>query len=81
MRKQVLVDCLILGLLALSVMPAAAKGDKVSELYRANAMVPGVVGPGAAASVDIKVTRFSTEAEEATLQQALKAHGPQGLFQ
>lgn len=81
MRTHVPVGSLVLSLLVVAAIPAVAKEGKVSELYRANAMVPGVVGPDAAASVDIKINRFSTEAEEATLQQSLQTHGPQGLFQ
>jgi hypothetical protein len=82
-RKQgfsaVVTLCLLFATLVLTSSPANAKSDKVSELYRANAMVPGAVGPGAAASVDIKINRFSTDAEEEDLRKALKAHGPQGL--
>lgn len=74
-----LLGCLLLGSLLFATNAAEAKGDKVSELYRANAMVPGAVGPGASASVDIKINRFSTDAEEEDLRMALKAHGPQGL--
>jgi hypothetical protein len=79
-RGVFLVGCLLLGSLLITASSASAKGDKVSELYRANAMVPGVVGPGAAASVDIKINRFSTDAEEGSLRLALKAHGPEGLY-
>lgn len=74
-----LLGCLLLGSLLFTTNAAEAKGDKVSELYRANAMVPGAVGPGASASVDIKINKFSTEEEEEDLRMALKAHGPQGL--
>ena len=75
----VLLGCLLVVGVLITTSSATAKGDKVSELYRANAMVPGAVGPGASASVDIKITKFSTDEEEEDLRMALKAHGPQGL--
>lgn len=53
---------------------------KVSELYRANVMVPGVVGPGSTSMVDIKITRWTTQEEEAGLVEALKVGGPERLF-
>ncbi len=56
-----------------------AGAEKVGELYRVNAMVPGAVGPGAAASVDIKINRWSTQEEEDELRQALQQGGSQGL--
>jgi hypothetical protein len=70
---------LIAGL-GLFAAPAQAKGDKVGELYRANAMVPFAVGPGATGSVDIKIGRWSTEEEEQRLRDALRQKGTEGLF-
>ena len=76
----IVIGCLLLASLVVTGSPVAAKSGKVSELYRANAMVPGTVGPGAAASVDIKINRFSTDEEEEELRMALKSQGPQGLY-
>jgi len=73
-----LVGCLVLSGLSLGSAPAAA--EKVSELYRANAMVPGVVGPDASSSVDIKINRWTTEEEEDGLREALRVGGPERLF-
>ena len=77
-RTAVLVGSLILGGLSLGSVPAV--GEKVSELYRANAMVPGVVGPGSTSLVDIKVNRWSTQEEEKGLVEALQVGGPERLF-
>lgn len=76
----ILMGCLLVVGLVCATDSATAKEGKVSELYRANAMVPGAVGPGSAASVDIKINRFSTDEEEEKLRMALKAHGPKGLY-
>lgn len=73
-----LVGCLVLSGLSLGSTPAAA--EKVSELYRGNAMVPGVVGPDASSLVDIKVNRWSSQEEEAILVEALKVGGPERLY-
>ena len=69
----------LLVTLASLALATPAVAEKVSELYRTNAMVPGTVGPGSAASVDIKVSRWSTDEEEDQLVQALKHGGTQGL--
>ena len=74
------LGCLLAVGILVTPTPGMAKGEKVSELYRANAMVPGVIGPDASALVDIKVSRYSTEEEEERLALALKSQGPQGLF-
>ena len=78
LRTVVPVCCLILILLSLG--PAPARAEKLSELYRANVMVPGVVGPGSTSMVDIKVSRWTTEEEEAGLVEALRVGGPERLF-
>ena len=77
-RWTMAIMILAVGGLLLGSAPATAQ--KVSELYRANAMVPGVVGPDAASLVDIRISRFSTQEEEATLVEALKVGGPERLF-
>jgi len=76
-RASVLVGCLAIVATLVAVAPASAK---VSELYRANVMVPGVVAAGSTSSVDIKITRWSTEGEEEQLREALRVGGPERLF-
>lgn len=76
-RAFVLVGCLAIVATLVAVAPASAK---VSELYRANVMVPGVVAAGSTSSVDIKITRWSTEGEEEQLREALRVGGPERLF-
>lgn len=72
-----LQGCLLIAGLSLTPDLAAAKGDKVSELYRART---GPADSAASASIDIKIQRFSTEADEEILAQALEANGSEGLF-
>lgn len=76
-RSSVLTAALVLVWVVVAASPALGKSF---ELYRANVMVPGVVGPGSTSMVDIKITRWSTEEEEDELVMALKAGGPQKLF-
>lgn len=72
-----LSGCLLLMGLSLTPDLAAAKGDKVSELYRAST---GSASSTASAAIDIKIHRFSTEADKEILVQALEANGSEGLF-
>ena len=72
-----LQGCLLFVGLLLTPNLAAAKGDKISELYRAST---GSVDSAASAAIDIKIHRISTDADEETLVQALKAEGSKGLF-
>jgi hypothetical protein len=71
-----LLGCLLVFGLLLTVESAAAKGEKVSELYRAT---PGAVQTASSASVDIKIHRYSTEEDGQTLAEALQANGASGL--
>ena len=77
-RTAVVISALlaVVAFLAVSAL-AQAKG---SELYRANVMVPGVVGSGSTSVVDIKINRWSTEKEETELREALQVGGPERLF-
>lgn len=75
--SKISVMAVVTGGLLLAV---SASDAKVSELYRANVMVPGAVGPGSTSMVDIKINRWSTEEEEDELVQALKVGGPERLF-
>lgn len=77
LRSVALQGCLLLVGLSLTPSLAAAKGDKVSELYRAST---GSVSSTASAAIDIKIQRFSTEADKETLVQALEANGSEGLY-
>lgn len=80
MKRRVfggLLGCLLVAGLLLTVDSAAAKGEKVSELYRAT---PGSVQSASSASIDIKISRYSTDEDAQTLAQALETDGTKGLY-
>lgn len=61
------------------VADVRAQGTKEYEKFRANAMIPGMVGTGATAVVDIKISRWTPEAERQELLAYLKQFGPERL--
>ena len=72
----VVLGCLVVAGMLVTVDSAAAKGQKVSELYRAT---PGTAKTANAAPIDIRIKRYSSDEDGQTLAEALAANGSSGL--
>ena len=78
-RAVLAVSAVVLVVLMTLQAGTIGAAEKLNELYRSNAMAQGLVGTGATANVDIKITRLSTEEEEEELLEALRVGGPKRL--
>ena len=74
------LSALVAVLIFTSAASSYAKGDKMKESYRAIAVSTGTMAPGLSSFINVTVTRWSTEEDEALLTKALEDGGTEALW-
>ena len=72
MQKKIIASAVVLTILVLAAVPAAAQNKEVDERFRANALAMGTSNPpiipaGRTATVDLNITRWTTNEEREML--------------
>jgi hypothetical protein len=83
-KKNAIPTFVVLTTIVLAALPLTAHGEEVNERFRANAIAMGTSNPpiipaGRTATVDITITRWTTDEEREMLFGELVEHDQEGL--